>query len=69
MSDHYSEFVQNPLGRKIAQNLGLPIPVNLERYKEGQAPITGSVILESVKTLSWQMTSPKSWRMCKRMSI
>lgn len=44
MSDHYSEFVQNPLGRKIAQNLGLPMPINLERYKDGQAPVTGSVI-------------------------
>lgn len=44
MSDHYSEFVQNPLGRKIAQNLGLPMPISLERYKDEQAPITGSVI-------------------------
>ena len=44
MSDHYSEFVQNPLGRKIAQNLGLPMPISLERYKDEQAPVTGSVI-------------------------
>lgn len=44
MSDHYSEFVKSPLGRKVAQNLGLPMPVSLERYQEGQAPVTGSVI-------------------------
>lgn len=45
MSDRYSEFVQSGMGRKVAQNLGLPMPVVLERYKDGQAPITGSVIV------------------------
>lgn len=44
MSDNYSNFVQSPLGKKVAQNLGLPMPIRLERYKDGQAPITGSVI-------------------------
>ena len=47
MSDHYSEFVQSSVGRKIAQNLGLPLPTTLERFKEGQAPITGRVIFGS----------------------
>lgn len=44
MSDHYSEFVQSGFGKKIAQNLGLPMPVNLERYEAGQPPITGRVM-------------------------
>ena len=44
MSDRYSDFVQSPMGKKVAQNLGLPMPVTLERYKDGQAPITGSVL-------------------------
>lgn len=44
MADQYSAFVKSPIGRKIAQNLGLPMPISLERYQEGQAPITGSVI-------------------------
>lgn len=44
MSDRYSDFVQSPMGKKVAQNLGLPMPVALERYKDGQAPITGSVL-------------------------
>lgn len=44
MSDRYSDFVQSAMGKKVAQNLGLPMPVTLERYKEGQLPITGSVI-------------------------
>ncbi|MFW2177063.1 MULTISPECIES: 3-oxoacyl-ACP reductase [unclassified Moraxella] len=45
MSDRYSEFVQSGLGKKVAQNLGLPQPVTLERFREGQAPVTGSVIV------------------------
>lgn len=47
MSDRYSEFVQSGLGKKVAQNLGLPMPITLERYEAGQAPITGSVIFGS----------------------
>lgn len=49
MSDRYSEFVRSPLGKKVAQNLGLPMPIKLERYTEGQAPITGSVIMGASK--------------------
>ncbi|ELA08354.1 3-ketoacyl-(acyl-carrier-protein) reductase [Moraxella macacae 0408225] len=44
MSDNYSNFVQSPIGKKVAQNLGLPMPTRLERYKDSQAPITGNVI-------------------------
>lgn len=44
MSDRYSEFVQSGLGKTVAKNLGLPMPIRLERYKDGQNPITGSVI-------------------------
>lgn len=44
MTDRYSNFVQSGLGKKVAQNLGLPQPIRLERYKDGQAVITGNVL-------------------------
>lgn len=44
MSDRYSEFVKSGLGKTVAKNLGLPMPLTLERFKDGQAPITGSVL-------------------------
>lgn len=47
MSDRYSSFVQSGLGKTVAKNLGLPMPIQLERYQEGQAPITGNVIFGS----------------------
>lgn len=44
MSDRYGELVQSGLGKKIAKNLGLPTPVALQRYEEGQPVLTGEVL-------------------------
>lgn len=49
MSDRYSDFVKSGLGKTVAKNLGLPMPITLERYKDGQAPITGSVLFGASK--------------------
>lgn len=44
MSDRYGELVQSPLGKKVAKNLGLPLPTKLDRYEEGQPIIRGEVV-------------------------
>ncbi|PNK59715.1 3-oxoacyl-ACP reductase [Psychrobacter sp. FDAARGOS_221] len=47
MSDRYGEFVQSPLGKKVAKNLGLPLPTKLDRYEPGEKVVRGSVIFGS----------------------
>jgi len=47
MSDRYSDFVQSSLGKKVAKNLGLPLPVNLDRFESGQRLVRGSVLVGS----------------------
>ncbi len=37
MTDRYLSFVNSPLGRALAENLGIPRPPVLERHKEGGA--------------------------------
>lgn len=44
MSDKYGELVQSNLGKTIAKNLGLPTPVALQRYTDGQPILTGEVL-------------------------
>jgi 3-oxoacyl-[acyl-carrier protein] reductase len=44
MSDRYSQLVNNPIGKFIAPKVGLPQPVELERYQEGQPVVTGPVL-------------------------
>lgn len=43
--DSYSQFVNNPLGAKVASTLGLPQPVALRRYTPGEALATGPVLV------------------------
>ena len=43
MSDRYQGFVQSPIGRLLVKNLGLPAPVPLKRYAEGDPLVTGAV--------------------------
>lgn len=43
MSDRYGELVQSPLGKKVAKNLGLPMPIKLDRYESGQPVLRGEV--------------------------
>ncbi len=44
-TDNYTQFVNTPIGKKIAKQLGLPSPINLTRYKEGQSFLTGPALL------------------------
>lgn len=45
MSDRYGELVQSSLGRKVAKNLGLPVPIKLDRFESGQPILRGEVAL------------------------
>jgi 3-oxoacyl-[acyl-carrier protein] reductase len=45
MSDKYLSFTQSQVGRLLVQNLGLPRPVELERYAEGDPLVKGTVLL------------------------
>jgi 3-oxoacyl-[acyl-carrier protein] reductase len=44
MTDRYSQLVNNPIGKFVAPKIGLPQPVELERYEEGQPVVTGPVL-------------------------
>ena len=41
MTDRYQGFVQSPIGQLLVKNLGLPAPVPLERYAEGDPLVNG----------------------------
>ncbi|MGO3665556.1 MAG: 3-oxoacyl-ACP reductase, partial [Psychrobacter sp.] len=45
MSDHYGDFVQSSIGKKVAKNLGLPLPVTLDRFESGENLVRGSVLV------------------------
>ena len=45
MNDSYLNFANSAVGAKLADALGLPKPIVLERYKEGQPVIKGSVLI------------------------
>lgn len=45
MSDRYASLVNSPVGSFIAPKVGLPQPVKLERYKSGQAVVTGKALI------------------------
>lgn len=45
MSDRYGDFVQSSIGKKVAKNLGLPMPVELDRFDSGQPLVRGSVLV------------------------
>ncbi|KAA0939730.1 3-oxoacyl-ACP reductase [Psychrobacter sp. ANT_H59] len=45
MSDRYGDFVQSSIGKKVAKNLGLPMPVDLDRFDSGQPLVRGSVLI------------------------
>ena len=44
MTDRYQGFVQSPIGKLLVKNLGLPAPVPLKRYTEGDPLVTGTVL-------------------------
>ena len=43
MTDRYQGFVQSPIGRLLVQHLGLPAPVRLQRYADGDPLVSGTV--------------------------
>jgi 3-oxoacyl-[acyl-carrier protein] reductase len=43
MSDRYQTLIHTPIGQLLAKNLGLPNPVRLERYAEGDPLVDGTV--------------------------
>ena len=45
MSDRYQLLAHTPVGRFLVKNLGLPNPVRLERYREGQPLVEGVVLV------------------------
>jgi 3-oxoacyl-[acyl-carrier protein] reductase len=45
MPDLYAQFVNNPLGRLVSKQVGLPTPVELERYTPGQPVVRGPVLV------------------------
>jgi 3-oxoacyl-[acyl-carrier protein] reductase len=45
MPDLYTQFVNNPLGRIVSKQVGLPTPVELERYTPGQPVVRGPVLV------------------------
>jgi hypothetical protein len=45
MADRYSQIANNPLGRLIFKNVGLPQPVPLERHEPGTPVVDGAVLL------------------------
>lgn len=47
MSDRYTSFANSSLGRLLAKNLGLPMPVNLDRFEAGAPVVSGSVLVGS----------------------
>lgn len=45
MNDGYLNFANSAMGAKLADALGLPKPIVLDRYKEGQPVIKGTVLV------------------------
>ncbi|HEY8467273.1 MAG TPA: 3-oxoacyl-ACP reductase [Solirubrobacterales bacterium] len=45
MSDRYSQLINTPVGRFVAKNVGLPQPVQLDRWTPGSPVISGEVLL------------------------
>jgi 3-oxoacyl-[acyl-carrier protein] reductase len=45
MNDRYQSLIQSPVGQLLAKNLGLPNPVELERYEAGAPLVNGTVVV------------------------
>ncbi len=45
MPDRYQQLVNNPLGRLVTRQVGLPNPTRLERFTPGQPVVSGAVLL------------------------
>ena len=47
MTDRYQSLAHNPIGKFVVKNLGLPNPPVLERWKEGDPLVKGTVLIGS----------------------
>ncbi len=45
MSDRYAQIIRSPVGRIVAGQVGLPQPVELQRYEPGRPVIDGPVLV------------------------
>lgn len=45
MSDRYQAFANSALGQLLVKNLGLPMPIELERYDATKPVVNGAVLL------------------------
>jgi 3-oxoacyl-[acyl-carrier protein] reductase len=45
MADRYQQLINTPIGKIVSRQVGLPAPVQLERYESGQPVIGGPVLL------------------------
>jgi 3-oxoacyl-[acyl-carrier protein] reductase len=45
MPDRYQQLVNNPIGRLVTRQVGLPNPTRLERFTPGQPVVSGPVLL------------------------
>ena len=45
MTDRYQDFVSSSVGQVLVRNLGLPNPVELERYDAGAPLVSGTVVV------------------------
>lgn len=44
MSDHYQAFAKSPIGKFVIKNLGLPSPIQLERFESATPVVKGAVL-------------------------
>lgn len=52
MSDNYLSFVNSPWGRRLAQSIGLPQPLPLQRHRSGQQGLANPVIIAGAGRLA-----------------
>lgn len=45
MADRYQQLINTPIGKIVSKQVGLPSPVELQRYEAGQPVIDGPVLL------------------------
>src|SRR3989344_5659071 len=55
MSDSYLSFVNSPWGRRLAQAIGLPQPLLLQRHRRGQQGLANPVIVAGAGRLAVQV--------------
>lgn len=49
MSDQYQAFAKSPIGKFVIKNLGLPSPIQLDRFEATQPVVNGAVLFGAAK--------------------